>query len=54
MMVITIPLKPLVSAPFRIESDISVVAAKSIFDPAAFNCTFKIHYVLTSALSLVN
>lgn len=32
------PLKPLASAPFRTESDISVTAAKSTLDPAVCNC----------------
>lgn len=36
----TIPLKPLVSAPLRTESDTSVTAANSIFDPAVFNCSW--------------
>lgn len=34
----TIPLKPLVCAPLRTESDISVTAAKSTLDPAVLNC----------------
>ena len=34
----TIPLKPLVSAPLRTESDISVTAAKITLDPAVLSC----------------
>ena len=34
----TIPLKPLVSAPFKTESDSSVTTAKSTFDPAVLSC----------------
>lgn len=34
----TNPSKPLVSAPFRTESDISVTAAKTMLEPAVLNC----------------
>ena len=45
----TIPLKPLASAPFRTESDISVTAAKSTLDPAVLNYRATNIIVLVSA-----
>lgn len=45
----TIPLKPLASAPFRTESDISVTAAKSTLDPAVLNYRATNFIVLVSA-----
>lgn len=42
----TTPSKPLASAPFRTESDISVTAAKSTFDPAVFNCKATIKLIV--------
>lgn len=37
-LICTSPSKPLVSAPFSTESDISAIAANSTLDPAVLNC----------------
>lgn len=45
----TIPSNPLVSAPLRTESDISVTAANSTFDPAVLSC--KKHHMFRNPVS---
>ena len=50
----TIPLKPLASAPFRTESDISVTAAKSTLDPAVLTYRATKLIVLASAEAIIS